>query len=111
MSNESIEVRIARLELTIDHMKQGLDEDRQARKEDYLHLRNLTNSVLEMGAQMKQVHATLASNAPTIAEFVEVKHQVQGAGKLGRWIYAAAGVAIGALVTFKEAIAKWILST
>lgn len=47
-----------------------------------------------MNQKMTMIEAQLASNQPTIQEFVTIKHKVQGAGAAGKWIWAAAAAAL-----------------
>lgn len=83
----AMEASVARLEERMQRIHEDNQDAKKSRKEMYGKLE-------EMNGRLHQVESALASAAPTIAEFVVIKHKISGAGMVGRWLWLAGGVLI-----------------
>lgn len=102
------EVQIARLEERLNIVLAELQQARDSRKVQYEKLEIIGRSILEMDNRVESVEKSLAGHAPTIEEFITIKHKVQGAGMLGNWLWAIGGGLIGFVFSMREAIVGWI---
>lgn len=98
---DSIEVQVARIAEGMRIIVKDLDVAAQSRERQYERIENLTLTVALMDTRMKNMESTIASNAPTLAEFTAMKHKVQGAGIFGKWVWVGAGGLIGFLIDIK----------
>ncbi|ATW58127.1 hypothetical protein CNR35_00031 [Pseudomonas phage inbricus] len=108
MSTEPTEVQLARLEERLNQVLQGMAQDRESRKQQYEKTEELAQSITKLDGRMGQVEQSLTQQAPTIEEFITIKHKVVGAGIAGKWVWAIAGGLITFLWTAKKEIAAWL---
>lgn len=104
----SAEVQIARMEERISIVLTELQQARDSRKVQYEKLENIGRSIIELDNRIEGVEKSLAGQAPTIEEFITIKHKVQGAGLMGKWVWAAAAFLIGVIVSSKTTIIAWL---
>ena len=97
MSTEPTEVQLARLEERLNQVLQGMAQDRESRRQQYEKTEELAQSITKLDGRMGQVEQSLTQQAPTIEEFITIKHRVVGAGMMGKWVWAIAGGLIGML--------------
>ena len=105
--SDSMEVQVARIAEGMRIIVKDLDDAAINRNSQYKRVEEIALSVALMDARVKNMESTIASNAPTLAEFIAMKHKVQGAGIFGRWIWVAAGALIGLLINIKGLL-PWI---
>lgn len=105
---ESVEVRFARIEEQFKFMIEDSKEARASRKIQYESIEKLGQAVTSMAAEVTDVKAKLAGQAPTIEEFITIKHKVVGAGKLGKVVWAIGAFIIGMLYANREFILSWL---
>lgn len=106
--SESVEVRVARLEEQLKFLVDDAKEAKISRKGQYDSIEALRQSVASMVGDVTDVKAKLAGQAPTIEEFITIKHKVVGAGKLGKGLWAAGAFLIGIVYSSREAILTWL---
>lgn len=104
MSNESIEIRHARMEERLKMLITALEDDRDHRENQKEALRNIQISLVSIEGRVEKVEESLAKASPTIEEFVSIKHKVIGAGIMGKWVWGALGAVIGILYSARESI-------
>lgn len=63
---------------------------------------------VEMTLRITSLEHSMTANAPTIQEFVTIKHKVQGAGKMGTVLWACGAALLTLLATSREAIFGWL---
>lgn len=106
--NESVEVRVARLEENMKFLVEEAKAAKEARKDQYSTNQSVGNSLQTMGNALEAVKTKLDGQTPTIEEFITIKHKVVGAGKLGKWTW----ITFGGLITFvfssRETIIQWL---
>lgn len=106
--SETVEVRVARLEEQLKFLVEDACEAKASRKSQYESIESLGKAVLALAGDVTEVKGKLAGQAPTIEEFITIKHKVVGAGKLGKWVWTAGVFLIGILFSSREQIISWI---
>lgn len=106
--SETVEVRLARLEAKFEFMFEDAKEAKVSRKAQYDAIEKLNTTLTAMAGEVTDVKGKLAGQAPTIEEFITIKHKVVGAGKLGGWLWTAGAFLIGLLAASRESIIDWI---
>lgn len=102
--SETLEVQMVRLQEQLKAVITSLSEDRDSRKESDKQLTSIAISTANLDRRLEVVEKQLAKDAPTIEEFITIKHQVKGAGMLGRWLWLFGGMMIAGLFNAREAI-------
>lgn len=103
-----MEVRLARLEENFKFLVEDAKEAKHARKGQYEAIEQMSRAMSSMATEVSEVKTKLAGQAPTIEEFITIKHKVVGAGKLGRWLWGAGAFLIGIVFSSREAILGWL---
>lgn len=108
MSGESPETKIARMDERLNVILLELQQARDGRKHQYEKLESMGRSIQATENRLESVEKSLAKASPTIDEFITIKHKVQGAGVMGKWVWTAAGFIIGIIMSSKETIIGWL---
>ena len=98
------DLQLARLEERLNQVLQGMAQDRESRKQQYEKTEELAQSITKLDGRMGQVEQSLTQQAPTIEEFITIKHRVVGAGMMGKWVWAIAGGLLGMLFSARVQI-------
>lgn len=107
MPNESVEVQLARLEERLKTIFEMLERERDNKTAIYDELKSLGKGMTSIEGRVENVEGKLTQQAPTIEEFITIKHKVVGAGIAGKWTWAIAGGLISFLWSAKKEIAAW----
>ena len=105
--SESAEVLLARLEERLRTLFENQERENKAREQLDKSLSELKASITKMDARLEKLEDSMAKSEPTIEEFITIKHKVVGAGILGKWVWAGAGVIIGILAAARREIFAW----
>lgn len=108
MSGESTEVQLVRLEERLKIIMESMTLDRNARKEQYEKMEEISEKLTVLTLRVGTVEDGFARSAPTIEEFITIKHKVAGAGLAGRWVWVAGAAIISILFTMKKEIMEWL---
>ena len=108
MGMESAEVQMARLQEQMNQVRETLDQIRIASNKADTRDEKMDDLLQRFDRRLENVEKQLASSAPTIEEFITIKHKVQGAGILGRWIWAGGGILVGIIFSFREQIREFL---
>ncbi|WWC82040.1 phage tail length tape-measure protein T [Burkholderia phage vB_BpP_HN05] len=106
--NEDEKVRLARLEERFNFIATELSEAKASRKIQYEKLEEMSQTVTQMDNRVQVVEGSLKQQAPTIEEFITIKHKVVGAGLAGKWTWAILGGIISFLFTIRGEIIQWL---
>lgn len=106
--SESVEVRLARLEERFEFLVDEAKEAKLSRKGQYEAIETMGKTILSISSQVNDVKSKLDGQAPTIEEFITIKHKVVGAGKMGKWLWTAGAFLIGIVFSSREQIIAWI---
>ncbi len=112
---ESTDVRVARMEEQLKFMITEAGEAKAARKAQYESMdelrglvTQLAQSIATMNTDVNSVRTKLDGQAPTIEEFITIKHKVVGAGKIGKWLWVAGTAVISYAFASRETLIKWL---
>lgn len=108
MSGESPEVQMARIDERMKHILQQLEKAEVGRKHQYEFNESINAGMQRIDTRLEGVEKSLATQAPTIQEFITIKQQVLGAGMLGRWVWIGLGTVIAFLFNSRTAIIEWL---
>ena len=105
--NLELHTQMARLEERLKIIAEGLVLDRDSRKDQYEKLENIGKTMTAMDARVKSVEESFARSAPTIEEFITIKHKVVGAGVAGKWLWFIVGGLLTVAYNFRSEIFRW----
>jgi len=83
----------------LESIENEMHDAKEARGKVYERIEATNQKVDHLGWRMDALEKTMNSQAPTIAEFLTYKEQVKGAGRLGKFLWAAGGLILGAAVS------------
>jgi hypothetical protein len=106
--SEIVEVRVARLEEKMNFLVDEAKEAKAARKMQCATNEDNKAKMIEIGNSLLAVEIKLAGQAPTIEEFITIKHKVVGAGKMGKGVWAIGAFIIGVLYSTRESFIAWL---
>lgn len=101
---ELVEVQMARLQEQMKQVIDGMEHSRRLHEKSDERSDRMEQTIDRIDRRLNDVEKQLATNAPTIEEFITIKHQVKGAGILGRWIWAAGGFLIAFVFSMRAQI-------
>ena len=108
MGVEPLEVQLARLEEQMKTLFRIMEQEGNGRTNIAKQLQDISTSMATFGHRLGNVEASLANSAPTIEEFITIKHKMVGAGLMGKWVWAFAGGVITFLWSARKEIASWL---
>lgn len=108
MQMDSPEVKIARMEERLTTVLRELEQARDGRKQQYEMIEKIGIMMTQLESRVAGVEKSLASNAPTIQEFVDIKMKVQGAGIAGKWAWAIGASIVTFLFSIRETLITWM---
>lgn len=103
---ESTEIQLARLDERMKMLLDRMEENHQADARMRTWMATTDNSLQAIISRVTNVEASLAKNAPTIEEFMTIKHKIIGAGMAGRWMWVTFGTLLGLVISAREHIIK-----
>lgn len=106
--SESVEVRVARLEENMKFLVKDAEQASLARKSQYTAIEAIQSTVSNMATTMTSLKDKLDGQAPTIEEFITTKHEVVGAGRLGKWLWAVGAFLLGTASGARGYIVAWL---
>jgi hypothetical protein len=108
MPNDSIEVQLAVLVTQFGFIQKELEDAKVARKGQYEKAEEQSQLLTSMDGRMKTVEESLRQQAPTIEEFITIKHKVVGAGIAGRWTWVILAALVGLFCSMRTEIFRWL---
>lgn len=108
MSEETNAVQLARLDERMSLVLRELESSKDSRKVQYDAIEALRLMVSQMQTKVDTMERQLATNQPTIQEFITIKQRVVGAGWVGKMLWAAGAGLIGLAAGSREAIVHWL---
>lgn len=105
---ESHDTQIARLDERLTSIMVLMRESREAFKLHQDLVKEISTSLAHVGHRVENVEHSLAKASPTIDEFINIKHKIQGAGILGKWLWVALGFLVGTVYSMRETLFHWI---
>lgn len=108
MIDTSLEVQLAVISTQMGFIQQELAEAKTARKGQYEKMEEQSLVLATVESRLKKVEESLAEQAPTIEEFIAIKHKVLGAGLAGRWLWVFMAMLIGYAYSMRAEIFRWL---
>lgn len=105
---ESHDTQLARLDERLTSIMVLMRESREAFKLHQDLVKEISTSLAHVGHRVESVEHSLAKASPTIDEFINIKHKIQGAGILGKWLWVALGFLVGTVYSMRETLFHWI---
>jgi len=105
--SEEFGTQLVRLEEQLKSVVAGLEHDRKDREHRDRQIEIILKSMNSLDRRLELVERQLAENTPSIKEFLVMKHQIEGAGLMGKWIWGAAGALLGTIISAKELWKAW----
>lgn len=104
MTTPSLEASVAVIQEKLQTITEDMREARLARKAQYEQNERQNETLMKIDHRLEKVEMWISSSDPTIQEYRTLKLQVQGAGRVGRFLWSLAGATIGAAAA---AVAYW----
>ncbi len=108
MDPTDVKIQIARMDERLRVIIEGLQQDRDSRKNQYEKMELLNVTLTEFSNRLSTLESNFARSAPTIEEFITIKHKVVGAGIAGKWLWIAIGGILGILFSLRMEIIRWL---
>lgn len=105
---DDVDIRVA-MGVMQEQMKTLIEdgkEARHARKNMYMSQEKRDEMLIRIEHRLEKVETFITGASPTLAEFNALKLKAQGAGILGGWLWAIAGVSIGVAATLSGVIGR-----
>lgn len=106
--SEQLEVQIARMQERMIHFIDGFDEHKQTTKDMEQEVLKISVWCRAQDRRMDALEQQFADASPTISEFITLKQQAIGAGRLGKALWVTGGVLIGAAYYMREKLLSLI---
>lgn len=106
MANEDLRVELATISVTLSFVQRELEEARLARKGQYEKMEEQGRTLLQLDNRLGEVEKSLKTQAPTIEEFITIKHKVAGAGLFGKWTWIALSFIVGLMFSFRTELIR-----
>lgn len=105
---ESAEVQVARLDERLLSIIKSMGESQEGYKAQQELIKNIANALTVIGHRVESVEHSLAKASPTLDEFIIIKHKIQGAGIVGKWLWVSLGFLVGTVYSMRETLFHWI---
>lgn len=99
---------LAKVETQLSMVLSTLDRDAMDRKELYHSVHETVRKIDRMDYRLQSLEEKFANASPTIAEFITIKHKVEGAGMLGKALWAFGGFILAA-AAWMAGIFQWLM--
>ena len=108
MRGEPLEVKLARLDEQLKAVREDMVLARNSRKQQYEMIESVNRVLMQMESRFANIEDKLATTAPTIQEFVDIKMKVQGAGIAGKWVWAIGVAIVTFMFSIREQLIAWM---
>lgn len=98
--SDSVEVLLGRLDERISEIQRRMRDDDKKDREFQEWKTKIETSISLMAK-------SLSDSEPTIQEFITIKHQVAGAGKLGKYLWTGLGLILGFIISVKTELFRF----
>lgn len=104
---ESTEIQLARLDERMKMLLDRMEDNQKANHETQQWMSKTDTTLNTINSRVSSVESSLSKAAPTIDEFMAIKHKVIGAGLAGRWMWVTFGTLLGLVISMREQIIRW----
>ena len=103
MALDPVAEKLGSLTQSVKNLNEKLEAAERSRTAMWEQLREIQNTLAQVTAQLKQQDEVLATLRPHVEQFAALQMRAEGAGWLGRWVWAIGGFVI--------ATAAWLVNT
>lgn len=107
---ESTEIQLARLDERMKMLLDRMEENHESLIKTRAWMGQVDRTLGEINHRVGSVESSLAKSAPTIEEFMTIKHKVIGAGLAGKWLWLALGAILGIIINARDNIMRFFTS-
>lgn len=100
----TIEQELGRISGQLDILMRASDKAEESRKKTHEEIETIRLNQERTNNRLKIVEDSISKNAPTIEEFITIKHKVVGAGAMGKWLWVAGSFLLGAAFAIRTNI-------
>lgn len=104
---ESTEIQLARLDERMKMLLDRMDATHESHGTTKEWMSKTDGTLSRIGNRLLNVEQSLQKAAPTIEEFITIKHKILGAGIAGRWMWVTFGTLLGIVISMREQIIRW----
>lgn len=104
---ESTEIQLARLDERMKMLLDRMEDNHQSHTQTREWMRKTDDTLFAIGNRVVNVESSLQKAAPTIEEFLSIKHKILGAGIAGRWMWVTFGTLLGIVISMREQVIRW----
>ena len=104
---ESTEIQLARLDERMRMLLDRMEDNHNSHTQTREWMRKTDGTLQDIGNRVLNVEVSLQKAAPTIEEFIVIKHKIIGAGVAGKWMWATFGTLLGIVISMREQIIRW----
>lgn len=104
---DSNEVMLARYGERLTFIQEALVESKEDRKQLEAQVQKMFTLLSQVDNRVRLVEERLEEQAPILEEIVQLKHEIAGAKKVTRWLWAALTVMSGIVLSNKAALMEW----
>ena len=105
MSDTDLAIQLARLDERLIAISASLATAAETRKDQYQSIEKLALGLQSVDSRLKAVEKSISESEPTLQEFVKIKSEVLGAGKMGKVVWVMLGACVSTLFSLREQIA------
>lgn len=107
MTMEPTDIQLARLDERMKMLLDRMEENHESHVKTRAWMGQVDRTLHDIGSRVGNVESSLAKSAPTIEEFMAIKHKVIGAGIAGRWLWLGLGTLLGIVISTREYIFRF----
>ena len=104
--SESTEIQLARLDERMKMILDRMEDNQESHAQTKDWMRQTDSTLQDITTRVGGVENSLSKAAPTIEEFMTIKHKVIGAGLVGRWMWLTMGTLLGLVISMREQLIR-----
>ena len=103
---EPTEIQLARLDERMKMLLDRMEDNQESHAQTRDWMRKTDYTLQDITSRVGNVETSLSKAAPTIEEFMTIKHKVIGAGLVGKWMWLTLGTLLGLMISMREQLIK-----
>jgi uncharacterized coiled-coil protein SlyX len=107
MDVESTEIQLARLDERMKMLLDRMEDNHNSHTQTREWMQKTDETLTTIGNRLVNVEGSLQKAAPTIDEFLTIKHKIIGAGVAGKWMWATFGALLGIVISLRQQVISW----
>lgn len=107
---ESTDIQLARLDERMKMILDRMSDTQESNAKTQAWMNKVDNSLHDITSRVTNVESSLNRAAPTIEEFITIKHKVIGAGVAGKWMWLTMGTLLGLVISMREQLIRLFMT-